>query len=137
LRASFIGSDCLLDQKGLLKARNTGYGWLFFLLRVHCIAPGCSTFQGVSRSVNVISIKDFADSFDVLLCSTIFLVLESTLAFQRSCIFKSNCWNEIKDVRFWKDLLKIKLFGQRPNTRHSKYTVLLLSCILKTEIDPL
>ena len=29
LRASFIGSDCLLDQKGLLKARNVGYGsWL-------------------------------------------------------------------------------------------------------------
>ena len=29
LRASFIGSNCLLDQKGLLKARNAGYGsWL-------------------------------------------------------------------------------------------------------------
>jgi hypothetical protein len=29
LRAPFIGSNCLLDQKGLLKARNTGYGsWL-------------------------------------------------------------------------------------------------------------
>jgi hypothetical protein len=26
LRASFIGSDCLLDRKGLLKARNAGYG---------------------------------------------------------------------------------------------------------------
>jgi hypothetical protein len=29
LRAPFIGSNCLLDQKGLLKARNAGYGsWL-------------------------------------------------------------------------------------------------------------
>jgi len=29
LRSPFIGSDCLLDQKGLLKARNAGYGsWL-------------------------------------------------------------------------------------------------------------
>jgi len=29
LRASFIGSNCLLDQKGLLKAHNAGYGlWL-------------------------------------------------------------------------------------------------------------
>jgi hypothetical protein len=29
LRASFIGSNCLLDKKGLLKARNAGYGsWL-------------------------------------------------------------------------------------------------------------
>jgi hypothetical protein len=30
LRSPFIGSDCLLDQKGLLKARNAGYGsWLW------------------------------------------------------------------------------------------------------------
>jgi hypothetical protein len=29
LRASFIGSNCLLDQKGLLKARNASYGsWI-------------------------------------------------------------------------------------------------------------
>jgi hypothetical protein len=29
LRSPFIGSNCLLDQKGLLKARNAGYGsWL-------------------------------------------------------------------------------------------------------------
>jgi hypothetical protein len=29
LRAPFIGSDCLLDQKRLLEARNVGYGlWL-------------------------------------------------------------------------------------------------------------
>ena len=28
MRASFIGSNCLLDQKGLLKTRNTGYGSL-------------------------------------------------------------------------------------------------------------
>jgi hypothetical protein len=60
----------------------------FFLLRVHYIAPGCSTFQGVSKSVNVISIKDFTYSIDVFLCSIISLVLESTLIFQRSCLFK-------------------------------------------------
>jgi hypothetical protein len=30
LRAPFIGSNCLLDWKGLLKARNVGYGlWLW------------------------------------------------------------------------------------------------------------
>ena len=46
------------------------------------------------------------------------------------------CWNEIRDVLF-ENLLKIKLFDQRPNTRYSKYTVLWLSCILKTEIDPM
>jgi len=26
LRAPFIGSNCLLDRKGLLKVRNVGYG---------------------------------------------------------------------------------------------------------------
>jgi hypothetical protein len=32
-------------------------------------------------------------------------------------------WNK-RDINFEKDLLKIKLFGQRPNTRHSKYIIL-------------
>jgi hypothetical protein len=31
-------------------------------------------------------------------CLTIFLVMESTLIFQRSCQFKSNCWNEIREM---------------------------------------
>ena len=38
-----------------------------FLLRVHCIAPRWSTFQGVSRSVDVILVKDIANSIDILL----------------------------------------------------------------------
>jgi hypothetical protein len=62
------------------------------------LPPSCSTFQGVSRSVNVISIKDFTYSIDVLLCSIIFLVLESNLAFQKLCLFKSNSWNEIREM---------------------------------------
>ena len=36
-----------------------------FLPRVHCIAPRWSTFQGVSRNVDVIFVKDFANSIDV------------------------------------------------------------------------
>jgi len=40
---------------------NTG----FFFLKVHCIAPRWLTFQGVSRKVDVISIRDFANSIDV------------------------------------------------------------------------
>jgi len=32
LRLPFIGSNCLLDQKGLLEARNVGYGsWLWLM----------------------------------------------------------------------------------------------------------
>jgi len=59
------------------------------------VLPLCgSTFQGVLRRIDVISVKDFADSIDILLCLTIFL-LESTLTFQRPCLFKSSLlkWN--------------------------------------------
>ena len=84
---------------------------LFFLLKVHCIAPRWSTFQGVSRRVDVISIRDFANSVNVL---------ESNLIFQRSCLFKSNCWNEIREMLvlekiFWKS----SFFDQRSNIHYS------------------
>jgi len=67
---------------------------LCFLFMVHCIAPMWFNFQGVLRRIDVISVKDFADSIDILLCLTIFL-LESTLTFQRPCLFKSSLlkWN--------------------------------------------
>ena len=38
---------------------------LVFLLKVHCIAPRWSIFQRVSRGVDVILVKDFANSTDV------------------------------------------------------------------------
>ena len=74
--------------------------------------PRWSTFQGVSRSVDVISMRDFANSIDVFLVWQIFLVLESNLIFQRSCLFKSY-WNEIKEMSifektFWKSSFLIK-----------------------------
>jgi hypothetical protein len=84
---------------------------LFVFLRVHCIAPRWSTFQGVSRRVDVISTRDFANSINVL---------ESNLIFQRSCLFKSNCWNEIREMLvlekiFWKS----SFFDQRFNIHYS------------------
>jgi len=93
----------------------------FFLFRVHWIAPKVSQlFKKCREELMSFHVKYFADSIDVLHCSTIFLVLESNLILQRLCLFKSNCWNEIRKISiFGKDLLKIKLFGQRPNTRHS------------------
>ena len=107
----------------------------FSFSRSTVLPSGGSTFQGVLRRVDVISVEDFADSIDVLLCSTIFLVLESNLIFQRSCLFKFNCWNEIRDVSIWKYFKKSSFFGQRPNTRHLIYVIFWLSCILKTKID--
>ena len=89
---SFFEHYCLQFTDSSFNHFSLPHSWseynLFFLLRVHCIAPSCSTFQRVSMSVNVISIKDFAYPIDVLLCLIIFLVLESTLIFQRSCLFK-------------------------------------------------
>ena len=69
--------------------------------------------------------------FDNLPCSGINSHISKIMSIQSLV-----CWNEIRDVLF-ENLLKIKLFDQRPNTRYSKYTVLWLSCILKTEIDPI
>jgi len=53
----------------------------------------------------------------------IFLILESTLTFQRYVYSKSSLlkWNQ--RCLSWKDLLKIKLFAQRLNTCYPKYTV--------------
>jgi hypothetical protein len=70
-------------------------------------------------------------------CLTIFLFWNQLSYFKDHVYSKSSLlkWNQ--RCPFWKDLLKIKLFYQRSNTRYSKYTVLWLSCILKTEIDPL
>jgi hypothetical protein len=92
----------------------------------------------VSRSVDVILVQDFANSIDILLvwqsfCSGI-NSHTSKIMFIQSLV----CWNEIRDVLFWKYFfLNSSFFGQRPNTRYSKYAILWLSCILKTEIDPL
>ena len=47
-------------------------------------------------------------------CLTIFLVLGSNLILQRSCLFKSNCWNEIRKISFFKKVfLKFKLLWSK------------------------
>ena len=64
-------------------------------------------------------VKDSANSINVLLCLTIFIVLESNLILQRSCLFKSKLlkWNQ-RDVCFWKNfLLKFKLLWSK--TQHT------------------
>jgi len=103
---SFFEHYCLQFIDSSFNHLSLPHSWseycLFFLLRVHYIALSYSTFQRVSRSVNVISIKYFTYSNDILLCSITFLVLESTLAFQKLCLFKSNCWNEIKEMSILK-----------------------------------
>jgi hypothetical protein len=53
--------------------------------------------------------------------------------YSKSSLLKWNQRCPFFEKSFWKS----SFFDQRPNTCYSKYTVLWLSCILKTEIDPL
>jgi len=76
-----------------------------FPFKIHCIAPKVSQFfKEYWEELMSFHVKYFADSLDVLHCSTIFLVLESNLILQRSCIFKSNCWDEIKEISILKNI---------------------------------
>jgi len=96
--------------------------WILFvfLLRVHCIAPRWSTFQGVSKRVEVISIRDFANSVDILLVWQSFLFWNQISYFKDHVYSKSSCWNKIREISvlekiFWKS----SFFDQRSNTHYS------------------
>jgi len=87
----------------------------------------------VSRNVDVIFYQRFCKFNRYSSCLTIFLVLELNLIFQRSCLFKSNCW--MKSGRcpflffFNFKLLRLKI-------QHTLFNVVLwLSYILKTEMS--
>jgi len=72
-------------------------------------------------------------------CLTIFLFWNQLSYFKDHVYSKSSLlkWNQrcpFFEKTFWKSSF---FFFQRSNTRYSKYTVLWLSCILKTEIDML
>ena len=106
---------------------------LVFLLRVHCIAPKWSTFQGVSRNVDVILVKDFANSIDVL------LVWQSSLFWNQISYFNAHVYSnlivEMKSERcqFWKVFLEIKFVWSK--IQHTLFNVVLwLPCILNTEM---
>ena len=94
--------------------------YLFSFLKFTELPPGGQPFKEFWEELMSFHVKDFANSMRVLLCSTIFLVLESNLILQKSCLFKSNCWNEIREISvFEKYFWNLSFFGQRPNTRHS------------------
>ena len=70
-------------------------------------------------------------------CLKIFLILESNLTFQRSCLFKYDCWNEIREMLIFKSILEIKLYWSK--IQHALFNVVLcLSCTFeRKEIDSL
>ena len=98
---------------------------------LHC--PRWSSFQKVSRSVDVISVKGFANSISVL------LVWQSFLFWNQLLYFKGHIYSSLivemksKRCQFLKVFLKIKLL--RSKIQHTLFnTVLWLSCILKTQM---
>jgi hypothetical protein len=97
--------------------------WILFvfLLKIHCIAPQVAGGQ-LSRNVKKCWCHSCQGFCKFARCSylTIFLVLESNLIFQRSCLFKSNCWNEIREMSVFESIFwKSSFFGQRSNTHYS------------------
>jgi hypothetical protein len=102
------------------------------------LPPTAQLFQKVSRSIDIASVKDFANSIDAFLAWQSFLFGNQLSYFKDHVYLKSNYWNEIREMSFLK---KKKFFWNslicsKANTRHSIHVVLWLSCILKTEIDP-
>ena len=70
---------------------------LFSLSKIHCIAP-----RSVEKNWCHFC-QEFANLVDVFLLK-IFLILESNLTFQRSCLFKSDCWNEIREMSIFESI---------------------------------
>ena len=111
--------------------------WILFafLLKVHYIAPRWSTFQGVSRNVDVIFVKNFANSIDVLVWKP-FLFWNQISTFQRSCLFKYNCWNEIREISVFEKLfLKFELLWSK--TQHTIQCSPLIVLYFENRNDPL
>jgi len=105
--------------------------WILFVFlpMIHCIASRWSTFQGVSRSVDVILVKDFANSIDILF---VWRSFHSGINSHTSKIMSiQSLVVEMKSERC--QFLKIKFL--RSKTQHTLFNVIFwLSCILKTEM---
>ena len=112
--------------------------WILFvfLLKIHCIAPQVAGGQ-LSRNVKKCWCHSCQGFCKFARCSylTIFLVLESNLIFQRSCLFKSNCWNEIREMSVFESIFFLKIKFLRSKIQHTLFNaVLWLSCISKTKM---
>jgi len=104
-----------------------------FLLRVHCITPRWSTFQRVSRSVDVILIKDFANSIDILLIWQSFYSGINSHTPKIMSIQSLVVGMKSERCQFWKVFLEIKLVWSK--IQHTLFNVVIwLSCILKIEM---
>jgi hypothetical protein len=81
--------------------------WISFLWS-NVLPPGCSIFQGVSISVYVISVKDFANSIDVLLVRQSFLFWNQLSHFKDHVYSSLICWNEIREMSILESIFENK-----------------------------
>ena len=90
---------------------------------------------GVSRNVDVIFVKNFANSIDVLVWKS-FLFWNKISTFQWSCLFKYNCWNEIREISVFEKLfLKFELLWSK--TQHTIQCSPLIVLYFENRNDPL
>ena len=113
--------------------------WILFvfLLRVHYIVPGCSTFQGVSRSVNFISVENLqTQSF--FFFDKSFLFWNQLSHFKDHVYSKSSLlkWNE-RCFFFWKRSFENQAFWSK--TQHTSFKIChhLIVLYFEKKIDPL
>jgi hypothetical protein len=106
-----------------------------FLLRFHCIAPKWSTFQGVSRNVDVIFVKDFANLIDIV------LIWQSFLFWNQISYFKDHVYSslivEMKSERCqFKNIFEIQAFSIKDPT-HAIQCSPLIVLHFENRNDPL
>ena len=113
--------------------------WILFafLLKVHYIAPRWSTFQGVLRNVDVIFVKDLANSIDVL-------VWKSFLFWNQISHFNDHVYSsliiEMKSERclfFWNYFFPFEIQTFWSKTQHTIQCSPLIVLYLENRNDPL
>ena len=70
-------------------------------------------------------------------CLKIFLILESNLTFQRSCLFKSDCWNEIREMLIFESIFGNQALLVKDPTHAIQYSPLIVLYFERKEIDSL
>jgi hypothetical protein len=104
---------------------------LFSFSEVHCIAPQecrgelMSFLSGICKLGRCFS------------CLKIFLILESNLTFQRSCLFKSDCWNEIREMSIFESIFGNRALLVKDPTHAIQYSPLIVLYFERKEIDSL
>ena len=80
--------------------------------------------------------QEFANLVDVFFLK-IFLILESNLTFQRSCQFKSDCWNEIREMPIFESIFGNQALLVKDPTHAIQCSPLIVLYFERKKIDSL